>query len=384
MKISVTNNLTINAPKTYTTVLANAGTSVFNVKNLIGFNTSYALQLGETGEAQSEVLLFSASQPTGTLGTTTANSVFDHAVDTPIYQIKYDQIVFEASTTGTAGTATPITNGTVNIQPNSPQTTFDHTAGAVTYAYKTMFRNSVLAVNSSESDWIVSGGFSYYSLGKMRQRVKDKLVSSSYLSGVQGDDTMINDWLNEYQEMMSNRAADVNEDYQLGTMTIAFSGTTELGTITATDFKGGFRRVWYADGSGTFQAQKMDSNSFSPNKTFVNTFPYFYMQGDNVIGRKPFDNAGTFICEYPKLTSVMVEDTDTPPITMWGYSKGFIDYAHAQALFKDQKVEEAEIKENRALQYIERFAKDITPRNKTGATYIDTVEDMGSDQEIWL
>src|SRR5258706_5875821 len=178
MIIRAINNLTINAPKTYLASNISAGTNVLPVRNINSFNTSWAVQVGETGEAQTEILLLTNSVPSGTLGTSTANCAYDHPADTPIYAIKYDQLVFERSTAGTLGTASPMTNGTVTIQANGSQTIFDDTTGVSTYAYRTYFQNSILLTVSSESDWITPAGFSFYSLGKMRQRTKDKLVSA--------------------------------------------------------------------------------------------------------------------------------------------------------------------------------------------------------------
>lgn len=382
MIIPAVNNLTINAPKTYLSVAGSAGTSVFTFKNLNGFQSNWAIQLGETGEAQSEILLLSSGAVSGTLGTSTANTVYDHPADTPVYAIKYDKIVFERSTTGTSGIAAPITNGTIGIQPNLQTTTFDDTTGLSTYAYKTYFYNSVIPSSSTESDWITSSGFSFYSLGKIRQRVLDKLASTNIT-----DPSIVNDWINEWGEVMNNTAIDVDEGYAMGTFSISYAAGVELGTITQADFKQ-LRRAWWADASGTYVATKMESNTFSPNKTFSVTYPYFYFEGDNVIGRKPGNesasSAGSMIFEYYKLYTPMVEDTDTLPVNMQAYSKTFVDYAHAQALLKDQKADQAQPKLAEAMNGLALFKKEITPRNKTGPTYQEIVEDTAADQELWL
>lgn len=384
MLIQTINNLTINAPKTYLASSVNAGTNVLPFKNNPGFSSSWAIQIGNTGESQSEIVLLTTGVPGGTLGTVTANTLYDHPSDTPIFGVKYDKLVFERSTTGTAGTATVMTNGTVPIQTMSTVTFFDDTTGTTTYAYKTFFQASQLLVNSTESDWITFPSLQFYSLSRIKQRVKDKLISAGYVDGINIDDAMVEDWINEWLEQMTNTAIDVNEDYQLGTATLAFNVNQEIGTIPMTDFKGGFKRVWVADPSGTYQATKMDSNSFSPNKTFTNTYPYFYMQGDNIIGRMPSDLQGTMIFEYYKLNPVLTEDTDTLPITMRGYTKSFVDYGHAQALFKDQKIQEATMKIQEANQMMQKFKTEISPRNVTGVTLIDIVEDTGNNSEIWL
>ena len=380
MILRVKNNLDINAPQTYTSYQEVAGTNIIRWKNPNGFNASWAVQIGATGVDQSEIVILGASTPAGTAGTLTGNTLYEHPADTPIYGIKYDQVVFEVSTTGTAGAAVPIASGTVTIQPDSQDTIFDHTTGVSTYAYKTYFRNSVLAVNSSESDWITSAGFSFYSLANIRQRVRDRFYNSDYIQ----NDSIIDGWTNEFLNMMNNAQIDVNEDYALGTTSIAFGGGVELGTITASDFRGGFKRVWYQDGSGTYTATRMDSNSFSPTRVFTNTYPYYYMQGDNIVGRKPFDVAGTFLVEYPKSAPILVNDADELPVPMKTFSKAFVDYGQGMALNKDNKHTEGQIYIDAAVAQLNLFKTQITPRNRTGATYVDIVESVADDGGMWF
>jgi len=382
MIIPVINNLTVGVPKTYLANNITSGVAAIPMRNIEGFSPSWAIQIGETGGAQSEILLLSASTLSGTIGTTTANTVYDHPTDTPVYAVEYNQAVFERSTAGTAGTAAPMTNGTVTVQASQGTTIFEDTTGSTSYAYRVYYRNSILNQTTTESDWITTSGFAFYSLGKMKQRVKDKLVSAEYVSGIQVEDLPITDWINEWMEVMVNTGIDVNEDYLMGTFSLAYAGTTQEATIPVSDFKQ-LRRVWYADGSGTFQSTKMDMNSFSPNKTFTDTYPYHYMVGDTILGRQPHDASGTLYCSYYQLQQPLVNDTDTLPVSMQSYTKSFIDYAHGQALFKDSKPDEAQAKLAEANAMLEVFKKQLTPRMKTGVTYIDIVEDTAADQELW-
>lgn len=383
-KILVENNLTAQVTPTYLTVAANAGTSVLNVKNISSFNASWGAQIGQTGEVQSEIVLLSTGTPSGTIGTLTANTKFDHPVDTPIFPVKYDQLVFSRSVTGTSGTATPLANGTIPIMVNGTTTFFDDTTSATGYAYQTWFYNSVTTGSSSVSSWITTSGLPFYSLGKMRQRVKDRLVSSGYISGISVDDGMIGDWLNEMLELTQSAAIDTDQDFLTGTTQIAYATGQELGTITATDFKQ-TKRVWFSDASGTYISTKMDSNTFSPNKTYSTTYPYHYFQGDSVIGRKPSDQGpGTLQINYYQLPTYLVNDSDVLPVSMQNYTKMFVDYAMAEALLKDQKTAESQMKMGEAMQMLATFKKEITPRDKSGPTYISIVEDVASDQELWL
>src|SRR3990167_6807764 len=229
MIIETTNDLQLTAPKTYTTNLEVAGTNVLRWKNPNAFNASWAIQVGEVGMEQTEVVILGASTPSGTAGTLTANTLYEHPADTPIYGIKYNQVIFERSTTGTAGTATPITNGTITYQADHLTTQFDDTTGVGTYGYRTRYQSSL--GSTSQSDWWTPAGLNFYSLFRLRQRIKDKLWSADFLS-----DSVIDDWINEWKDQMSNAVISVNEDYALGTVDVPFD-TNALGTITTGDYK---------------------------------------------------------------------------------------------------------------------------------------------------
>ena len=360
---------------TYLSQTESLATTTLHVKTANGFGASWGVQLGKTGEEQSEIKILGTGVPSGTTLTLATATVNDHPTDTPVYAVKYDKIIFKVSTTGTAGTAVAIADGTKNITADSDTTNFDHTTGLSTYAYKTAYYNSILGTPSSDSDWLTPAGYDFYSLAKMRQRTKDKLISAGYL----GDDDIVDDWINEWLETMTNTAIDVNEDYNMGTVDVSFSGTTELGTITSSDFKQ-LRRVWYStDGINWYNATKMNLTAYDPNQTFNTTYPYFYMQGDTVIGRQPHDTGGTLRLSYYKLNTVLTNETDTLPTTMKGYTKSFVDYSLAQAYYKDNKTNEGLACENKANAALERFKKDLTPRHKTGTTFVKIVESVGED-----
>lgn len=377
MIIKAENNLALNVPKTYLTNNESSGTNVLRWKNPNGFSASWAIQVGETGQEQTEVVLLGTATPSGTAGTLTANTLYEHPADTPIYAIKYNQVVFERSTAGTTGTATPMTNGTVTVQPDLLFTLFDDTSGSASYGYRSYFRNSVLNVTTTESSWTTSGGLNFYTLGRMRNRIKAKLWNANFVS-----DDDLDDWINEWQEKMRNAAISVNEDYALGTVDVAF-GTAGLGTMTATDFRGGFTRLWVTyNGVDFYQATKQGINNFIPDQIFSTTHPYFYMQGESVFGINPPESGGTARITYPTINTLMSNDTDELPTSMKPYSKSFVDYSHAQALQKDGRKDEAQAKEASAYSELERFKTEISPRNKTGATYIELVENISGDDYL--
>jgi len=130
MIIRARNILADDSPKTYLTNKESAGTNVLRWKNPNAFEASWAIQVGETGEEQTEVMILGTSTPAGTAGTLTANTLYEHPADTPLYAVKFDQIVFEQSTVGTAGTAVPLANGTITLQADHKFTQFDDTTGS--------------------------------------------------------------------------------------------------------------------------------------------------------------------------------------------------------------------------------------------------------------
>lgn len=375
MQIRVRNLLENESVKTYLATSVAAGTTSLTVKNSSGFTSQYAIQIGQTGEEQTEVVIGTVNA--GTLLTTPAIS-FEHPADTPVILIKYDQVVFERSASGTAGSATPMTNGTVTYQADNTYTQFDDTTGGTAHAYRTRFRNSASGLTTLQSDWITSSGFTFYSLAKLRERAKNRLYNSTYLK----NDEVINDWINEYLQMMQNVAVDVNKDYALGTTTVGFSGTAQLGTITATDFKE-VRRVWFTtNGTDYYKATKLDITGFTPQETFSATMPKYYFQGDNVLGRQPYDTSGTAQIVYYQVPTVLVNDTDELPVSMHSYTKGFIDYAQAQALYMDNKPAMADRYNASAVALIEKFKEQITPRSMGGPQQIQIVDVVSSEDEI--
>ena len=372
MLISSKNLLHENVPKTYLTSSGTAGSVIFNYANSAGFNQSWAIQIGEVGEENTEVKILSAATPHVTIGTSTAALTFNHPVDTPIYGIKYDQVVFERSTDGTAGTATPMTNGTVTYQADSAYTVFDDTSGSSTYGYRTFFRSSALSTNTTESDWLTSGGFSFYSLARIRQRTVDKMWNSDFLTP-----DVIDNWTNEFKDNLNNAAIQANEDYSLGTVGVGF-GTDGLGTVTTGDFRQP-RRVWVTyNGNDRFQSTKQDVNDDFPNRNYISTHPYHYWLGNDVVKVDPAESGGTAEIVFYRSGTPLVNDTDELPRFMRSYTDGFVNYNLLQAKYKDGKIS---ITEKMALEQtlVKDFVGQLAPRDKSSSSYINMVEPTTGD-----
>src|SRR5690606_32174025 len=127
-----------------------------------------------------------------------------------------------------------------------------------------------------------TSGYSFYSRAKIRERVRNKLYDSSFIL----NDETINDWINEWLEIMNNAAINVNKDYSLGTANVAF-GTAGLGTVTELDFKD-FRKIEITtDGVNYYNASRGNQTDFDAQDIYPYTAPIWYPYGDTVFGVKP-------------------------------------------------------------------------------------------------
>lgn len=371
--IKAINSLDKKSQKSYLTSDMDVGDSAINWDNNSGFRASWAVQLGETGQERSEILTLGTATPGVSAGTATGTAKYSHPLDTPIYSILYDKYIFLRSTSGTSGTATALTDGTVDITPDSEYTTFYDDSGADSYAYRVQPYNSILDVTGVISDWLTSAGYDFYSLYKIRDRAKRKLHNRKAF-----DDDDVNDWINEWMEELNNTAIEVNKDYSIGTTEVAI-GTSGLGTITDTDYID-IRKIEFTyDGSNYYVCSRMDVVDFNQSDSFLKTHPYFYFTGDNTFGIKPDNEVGTALITYYKNITLLSSDTDTLPVVMRPYSKSFVSYARAQAAYLDDDVNLGDRFMGMANADKEKFLKQITPRHNTGPKYINLVESIDGE-----
>src|SRR3990167_7922310 len=349
-----------------------AGTAL-GVKNINPFTANYAVQIGKTGESHSEIKIISGTPATGTVNLSAALT-YDHALDTPIFQIHYDKVIFKISTTGTAGTATAMTNGTVNITPNSEFTDFDDTTGITTYAYKTQFLNSVSSDLSSESDWFVPGGPTFYSMQKLRQRGKDALYNANYIKS----DEVLNDWINEWGEQMTNAAIKVNKGYSIGTASYAF-GTSGYGTITEGGFKVADKIEITWDGLTYTPSSEMPMSQYSESDTFSSLYPKHSWEGDTRFRILPFGQAGTARFSFGQINTPLSDDADELPHRFRSYTTGCIEYLLYRAYDNDNKDQVADKHYGKFIASKNDFVNEITPRDQTGSKMINLVEDLSAN-----
>ena len=125
MYIKVKNLLDQSSSFSYLSNGESAGVGTVRVKNINSFAASQALQIGKTKEETAEVVITGTANPSGTSLVLTGTTRFDHPTDTPVYAIRFDQVIFKRSITGTSGVATNL--ATVGITPDSEYTPVSYT-----------------------------------------------------------------------------------------------------------------------------------------------------------------------------------------------------------------------------------------------------------------
>ena len=268
---------------------------------------------------------------------------------------------------------------TINITPDNQFTFYEDTSGQATYGYQVTFINSVLgtASETDKSDWLTDTGYSFYSLGNIVNRVKNKLFSTSFIRG--DVDETIKDWCNEWLETLTGEAIKINRDYLIGTVDI-HHGTDGLGTITASDFVQA-RRVWYTtDGSNFFKAARKEITDFDYNELFNNTHPYYYFQGDNVIGKLPYNEEGTLRLTYYARPTLFETFGDELPVSMRNFTNSFVNYCLAQAKYLDNRPQEGDRYMTMVTIQRKDFVNQITPRASTGPEYINLTDDLSGEE----
>lgn len=393
MLINLTNDLTKNQGNqvTYLAQAVSAGGTQAGVKNIAGLNASWAVQLGQTGEETAEIINLSSTNPSGTIltfGTSPSHSagtlLFGHNLDTPVYQIHYDQVIFYRSTTGTAGPFSSL--ATISITPDQPYTQYNDSTGAQGYAYYAQYYNSVNGDIGGSSGISIPGGPTNYSLQKLKQRSKDKLYSAGY---IKSDDPII-DWINEWYELMVNAAIKVNQGYMLGTAGYGF-GTSGYGTVTDSFFKQAVKVEVTFDGVTYIPSVEIAPREYSDADFFNASSPRHAWVGETVFQILPHNQSGTARITYSQRFTPLVSDADEVTQTLKAYTTSCVEYVLSVAYGLDQKDSQQQEHFEKYLKYQNDFIAEITPRDQTSAKLIDTTEsisgledDVATEYSEWV
>lgn len=141
-------------------------TTNFAVKNADRFALNDRIMIGEMGEEKTEVVTVTAAATDGT-NLTISGTVFSHEADTPVYRLRFDQVKFYRSTTGSTGTYAVLSTQNLDVDNANLTTIYDDTTGLSTYYYKMTVYNSISAIESAFSDPIPGGGFARNQVGRL-------------------------------------------------------------------------------------------------------------------------------------------------------------------------------------------------------------------------
>jgi len=132
--------------------------------------------VGEIGSKTAEVLQVNGAVADGTSLTIDNNGSggarFAHAINEPVYRIRYNRIEFSHSATDSSGASSVL--ATNEIQPDDLFTRFEDTTNTTGFGF-VRFNNQTSGVFSSFSDGVPYSGFTARSLGRIQKAVRTLL-----------------------------------------------------------------------------------------------------------------------------------------------------------------------------------------------------------------
>lgn len=158
MIINAFNPETTNLEKSFLLNPYSVGTTSILAKNSDRFATNDRLMLGEMGQEKTEVVTVSSVSADGNTIVVGA-TVFSHSADDPVYRLRFDQVKFYRSTTGSTGTYSLLSTQNLDVDNADLQTIYDDTSGTSSYYYKTTVYHSISTVESAFSDPIQGSGW---------------------------------------------------------------------------------------------------------------------------------------------------------------------------------------------------------------------------------
>lgn len=165
MIITAFNPETDDLERSFLSNAVSAGATSLTVKNNDRFAANDRVMVGEMGREKTEVVTVSAIS--GGTGVTVSSLTFPHSADDPVYKLRFDQVKFYRSTTGSAGAFSILTTQNLDVDNDTLTTLYDDTAGIATYYYKVSYYNSVSTLESTLSDPVLGSGYPRNTVGFM-------------------------------------------------------------------------------------------------------------------------------------------------------------------------------------------------------------------------
>ncbi len=201
MVITAYNTETDDLERSFLSNSISAGATDLVVKNNDRFAASQRVQIGELGREKTEVV--TVGSVTGGTGVTVSALTFPHSADDPVYVLRFDQVKFYRSTTGSDGTYTLISTQALDVDNDTLTTTYDDTVGLATYFYKVSYYNSVSTLESSLSDPVLGSGYTRGAVGFMIDEVLREVADENEMFTSR---TELLGWFNEVNDDLLTRS----------------------------------------------------------------------------------------------------------------------------------------------------------------------------------
>ena len=288
MRVRALNPNLSNSPKTLiATAIAATATSI-TVKNTAGFTSNDYIQIGETGAEKTEIV--QATTVTSPDTFTVSATKYAHGVDTPIYDLIYNQARFYRSTDG--GTTYALVS-TTNITPDSATTIYNDLSSLATYYYKTCFYNSTTGLESTYSQPIIATGYTSYSLKKLEDQVlvlypdkEERLLKREDLKN----------WINARYLDIQSDLRELDQGYFLkdneSSPASLTSGTSKYDLPS--DFYALKRCEVAYDGSNYYTASPYNLRKWETATVFEKTIPVYDFIGNQIWFRPTPDNSSGY------------------------------------------------------------------------------------------
>ena len=193
MVIRAFNPETDNLEKSYLSNPYSSGITSVAVKNNDRFATNDRIMIGEMGAEATEVVTVSAVDADG-ISLTIGATDYSHSADDPVYKLRFDQVKFYRSTTGSSGTYSALSTQDLDVDNADLKTVYDDTTGTSSYYYKISFYHSISTLESALTDAIQGSGWRReqvgYIIDEILQEVNDPnevVVSRNELMGYFND-----------------------------------------------------------------------------------------------------------------------------------------------------------------------------------------------------
>lgn len=202
MIIRAFNSETDQLEKSYLSDQVAVGATSLTVKNNDRFAANDRIMIGEMGREKTEIV--TVSGVSGGTVITTGATVFPHEADTPVYKLRFDQVKFYRSTTGSSGTYSLLATVAMDVDNELLETQYDDTTGTSAYYYKISYHHSVSTLESAQSDAFSGGGYSRNTVGfvidEILREVKDETELETSRTEILG-------WFNEVNDDLITRSS---------------------------------------------------------------------------------------------------------------------------------------------------------------------------------